>query len=250
MPPLLYVQVFVVLIGPFVGSFLGVLIDRLARQEDVVRLPSSCRGCANRLGSLDLIPIVSFARRRGRCRHCDAAIPAWLLYVELLAAGAAVLAVIAGYDIGSTLLFMVFLWVLIALAGADLLWMRLPDILTAALAVIAMGLALLPHGIGLWQALIGASIGAASFAVLRFVYYRFRGVHGLGLGDVKLMVGLGACVGPLQLPLLVFVAAGTALVIAVLQRFHDNSALNATRALPFGAALCGAAFVLWILQLN
>ena len=246
MTALLFTKVFVVLIGPFVGSFLGVLMDRLARCQDVVRAPSACRTCGVRLGVRDLVPVLSFAINRGRCRTCHAPIPPILLYSELLGAGAAVLAVIAGYDVASVVIYAMFLWVLIALAGSDLMWFRLPDVLTAALAVIAFTLAVLPDGIGFPLAVLGAAVGAGSFAILRIGYRYLRGTDGLGLGDVKLMVGLGAFAGPLNLPVLVLIAATSALAIALVQRVQDRDALRATRLLPFGAALCVAAAVLWV----
>lgn len=250
MSTLLIIQICVVLIGPFVGSFLAVLMDRLARGEDVVRAPSACRSCGVRLGVIDLVPVVSFAVKRGKCSVCKTTIPAWLLYSELMGAGAAILAVLAGQDVASVLLYALFLWTLIALAGADVLWLRLPDVLTAVLAAIAFSAAFLPDGVGLIQALWGAVIGAGSFAILRITYRYLRGAEGLGLGDVKLMIGLGAFAGPLQLPLLVLIAASCALAFAVLQRLQDTSALNPKRALPFGAALCASAAALWVLRVS
>ena len=245
----LFTKVFLVLIGPFVGSFLGVLMDRLARGEDVVRAPSSCRSCGVRLGIFDLIPILSFGLNRGRCRTCRAAIPPALLYSELLGAGAAVLAVIAGYDVASVLVYALFLWVLIALAGSDLMWFRLPDVLTGALALTTFAMAILPDGIGLQMAFFGALIGEGSFAILRLGYKYVRGSDGLGLGDVKLMIGLGAFVGPANIPVLVLIGASGALAVAIIQRRQNAEALNATRPLPFGAALCAAAAVIWVAQI-
>jgi leader peptidase (prepilin peptidase)/N-methyltransferase len=238
----------VVLVGPAVGSFLAVLADRLPRGEDVVAARSACRSCGAPLRPLQMIPILSFALQRGRCHACGAAIPAWLLYVELLATGAGVLAVLQGDGALSVVLNAVFLWLLIALAVTDLRWFRLPDVLTAALAAAAVGLAVLPGGIGLWDAAIGAALGAGSFAALRSGYRWLRGREGLGLGDVKLMAGLGAFAGPFDLPLLVLVGAVLGLAFAVLVRGADKPALAADRAIPFGTSLCAAAALLWLLN--
>ena len=98
MPDLIYFTVFLVLISPFVGSFLTVLIDRLPRGESIVWPGSACRHCNTRLGVLDLVPILSFSLGRGHCRHCTTPIPAWHLYVEITAIGVAVLAVARGFD--------------------------------------------------------------------------------------------------------------------------------------------------------
>lgn len=232
--------IFMILIAPAVGSFLGVLADRLPRGEDVLRAPSRCRACGTRLGVRDLIPLASWLMLRGRCRTCGAAIPPVLFYAELLATGAAVLAVLAGGGALQVVLSALWLWLLIALALSDLTWFRLPDLLTGALAVV--GIALSPAGPG--AALLGAALGVGSFAALRWGYHRLRGRAGLGLGDVKLMGGLGAYAGPWDLPLLVLTGAVLGLGLALLQ----GGGLRGSRALPFGAALCAAGACMWLLR--
>lgn len=232
--------IFMILIAPAVGSFLGVLADRLPRGEDVLRAPSRCRACGTRLGVRDLIPLASWLMLRGRCRTCGAAIPPVLFYAELLATGAAVLAVLAGGGALQVVLSALWLWLLIALALSDLAWFRLPDPLTGALAVV--GIALSPAGPG--AALLGAALGVGSFLVLRWGYRHLRGRAGLGLGDVKLMGGLGAYAGPWDLPLLVLMGAVLGLGLALLQ----GGALRGSRALPFGAALCAAGACMWLLR--
>ena len=93
-------------------------------------------------------------------------------------------------------------------------------------------------------ALAGGLLGAGSFLVLRVGYKALRGREGLGLGDVKLMAGLGALTGPAQLPLLVLIAATGALAITLFK--HRN--LRGDLALPFGAALSGAGAPLWLFE--
>lgn len=234
---------FLLLISPAIGSFLTVLIDRLPRGQSVVLPPSTCRNCNHRLGPRDLIPVLSFVLNAGRCRRCGATIPAWHLYVEISAIGAAVFALILGGSMVQMGLNACFLWLLLALAVCDLIWMRLPDQLTAALLVTAVAIELSQPAADLTLALAGAVLGSGSFLVLRLGYRALRGRDGLGLGDVKLMAGLGAALGPLALPQLLLLAALAALAAAALSRGR----LTADRALPFGTALCGAAALLWLL---
>lgn len=237
--------VFLLLISPCVGSFLAVLADRLPRGEDVVRQPSACRSCGAALSPRDLVPVLSFVRTRGRCRHCAATIPPWTLYAEILATGAAVLALLAGGGMAQVLLSALVLWCLTGLAITDMVWMRLPDPLTLTLAAGAFGLAALPGGMGLFAAFMGAVSGAGSFALIRWGYAWVRGREGLGAGDVKLMVGLGALSGPWDLPLLVLLGAVGGLAIAAARRNADRA-----QALPFGAALCAAGAVIWLMSVN
>lgn len=231
--------VLLVLVSPLIGSFLGVVIDRLPRGVSIVTPRSACRSCATPLAPRDLVPILSFALARGRCRHCGAAIPPLLLYTEIIATGAGVIAVLLGAGPVEMALIAAVLWLLWTLAVIDLLHYRLPDPLTLALFACAL--------LWAWRqgdvptALLGAAIGAGSFLALRLGYQALRGREGLGLGDVKLMAGLGALTDPLDLPLLVLIAALLALAAALLR-----GGWQADRALPFGTALSAAGAGLWI----
>lgn len=238
-------DLFVLLLAPAVGSFLALLADRLPRGEAVALARSACRDCDARLGLRDLLPVLSFAMARGRCRTCGAVIPPWLLYTEIAATGLGVLAVISGSDPAQTALIAAILWTLLGLVVTDLLWFRLPDPLTLALCVLALVWAV-SWGVGAPAALIGAGLGAGSFAALRWGYSALRGREGLGLGDVKLMAGVGALSGPWDLPLVVLLAALAALSVAAVQALSRPRALDPQRALPFGAALAGAAGALWL----
>jgi len=234
-----------ILISPAIGSFIAVLVDRLPRGEDVLVTPSRCRTCGTRLAVRDLIPLVSFMLQRGQCRVCDGPIPPFAFYAELLAHGIAVLTVLTGGGTVDMLLAALWLWLLLALALTDAIWFRLPDVLTGSAFIVALIIALRPYGLGLEHALLGAALGAGSFAALRWVYARLRGRAGLGLGDVKLMAGLGAFVGPFALPHLVLIAALAALIGALLTRGTVPDGLRGTRALPFGTALCFSAALIW-----
>lgn len=232
------------LIAPAVGSFLGVLADRLPRGEDAIATPSHCRSCKTRLTPRDLVPLWSYLRHGGCCRHCGIALPGWLLLIELGAAGVAGLALLRGgtpYEVWQSA---GYLWLLLALAFSDALWLRLPDALTAALLAVALGAAW-PLGL-LTHALAGALLGAGSFLLLRLGYAAWRRREGLGLGDVKLIAGLGAAVGPLDLPWLVLIAAMLALAGAMLRAALTRVPAAADTALPFGTALCGSGAVLWL----
>lgn len=235
---------FLLLASPVIGSFLAVLVDRLPRAEDVVWQRSACRACGVTLKPIDMIPVLSFLALRGKCRTCKAPVPHWHPIIETAALFAAVFALWRGGQNVEVVLLLFWLWALIALTATDLIWLRLPDLLTAILFSLSLGLAMLPTGIGLTHALWGAAFGVLCFAALRWGYFQWRGVEGLGLGDVKLMAGLGAFAGPFDLPLLVLLA--TLLGFGMLAIVGLRKPIKADVALPFGACLCGAAVLLLI----
>lgn len=244
----MFATILLLALSPAIGSFLAVLADRLPRGEDAVARRSFCRACGTGLGPRDLVPVLSFALGAGRCRHCGAAIPPWLLYMEIGAVGAAVIAAIIGQGPLEAWLHAAFLWILLALLACDLMWFRLPDLLTGALLVVALATAWATARPTLPEALWGAVLGVAAFAALRWGYRALRGREGLGLGDVKLMAGLGAALGPHDLPLMLLLASLTTLAAALAGRLRSRHALNATRPLPFGAALAAATAVIRVLS--
>lgn len=259
----LTVAVLVVLAGPAAGSFAALLADRLPRGEPVVLTRSRCRGCGRRLGPVELVPILSWLWQRGRCRGCGAPLPGWLLQAELAGLGLGLGAALVAATPLQMLLGAGFLWCLLALALSDLRSYRLPDALTAALLALGLGLALAgdgvtPHGwppLGwegaparLWAALVGAVAGAAVLGALALAYRRVRGRRGLGAGDIRLIAGIGAGVGPLALPLVTLIAALAGLTVAALRALRRGRRLRRGAPVPFGAFLAGAAGAVWLLS--
>ena len=120
------------LVAPFVGSFAGLVADRLPRSEGFVRGRSRCESCGRALGPAELVPVLSFLRLRGRARCCGAPIPPRLPLIEvaaLLVAASATWAadgalLLAGLGLG---------WTLLVLAAIDAQALRLPDALTLPL---------------------------------------------------------------------------------------------------------------------
>jgi leader peptidase (prepilin peptidase)/N-methyltransferase len=82
-----YLVIFVTLtLGACLGSFLGVVLDRVPRGESIVSPPSHCDECGHWLRAWELVPILSYVAQRGRCRRCAATLPAWALLLEVACA--------------------------------------------------------------------------------------------------------------------------------------------------------------------
>jgi len=77
--------------GAALGSFAGVVLDRLPRGGSIFHPPSTCTSCDARIALHDNIPILSWLTLRGRCRRCDAVIPANLFALEVVGAVAGAL---------------------------------------------------------------------------------------------------------------------------------------------------------------
>jgi leader peptidase (prepilin peptidase)/N-methyltransferase len=81
----------------------------------------------------------------------------------------------------------------------------------------------------------GVAIGAL-FWLLRRLYFAYREVQGLGLGDVKFLAAAGIWVGMTGLPMLLLVGTLTALVCAGIVHLTRRS-LTAETSMPFGPFL-------------
>lgn len=226
--------------SPFIGSFLAVLVDRLPRGEPIANDRSRCRSCDRVLGPAEMIPLLSWAVQRGRCRGCGAAIP-WTLPAMEAAAFA-----VAGWSVlvvppDLAWITAAFGWALLTMAAIDAETFWLPDALT--LPLIPAGLAVngwLEGGVPT-DALMGAVAGWTLFALVILVYRRMRGREGMGWGDAKLLAAGGAWVGWAGLSGIILIAALAGIVAAVLLGKRRSDAM-----MPFGPALALGIWLTWL----
>ena len=151
-------------------------------------------------------------------------------------------AVLARYGLSADgLIAAVTTAVLVVLSLIDAESHRLPNriVLPSAAFVLAARLVTEP---GHWQAWVGASLGAfACFLVLALIV-----PAGIGMGDVKLMLLLGAALGGAVLPaLLLGMFAGGVAGVVVLVREGRGAR---RKAIPYGPFLAFGAIALMLLH--
>ncbi|SIS95510.1 leader peptidase (prepilin peptidase) / N-methyltransferase [Roseivivax lentus] len=232
--------VWLMALGAVGGSAMGACADRLKAGRSWVRGRSACEDCAHPIASADLVPIVSFLRLKGQCRNCHAALPGRLLAVEIAGVLCAVLALVVAQGPAAQIAGTVFLLSLLGLFLCDLRTMRLPDVLTGALAIAGLWVGALAHGLA--NAALAAIIGVAAFYALAAGYRFLRGREGLGQGDIKMMAGLSAMAGPLGIPWLTLLAALSALIVTAVR----NEPMSATSRVPLGCYLAVAGAAVWV----
>lgn len=230
-------------LGAIAGSFIATVLIRWPKGLPITGR-SRCDSCDARLHALDLVPVLSWAALRGRCRGCGARIDMRHLAIELAAAAIGLVALLA-HPLPLAAATALLGWWLLLTAALDLEHHWLPDALT--LPLIPLGLAAAWAGLGppLADRLAGAAIGWAALAGLAFLYRRLRGRDGMGGGDPKLMAALGAWVGAWQLPALLL-GAGLLGLAAVLAMRLRGAPVAATTRLPLGTLLALAAWPVWL----
>ena len=234
-----------IVVAPFIGSFLGVLILRLPEGESVIWGRSRCPACRRRLDHTDLVPVISWLAARGRCRSCSARVSLFYPGIEIAATGVALWAagtVPAGGVLWATCILG---WTLLTLAVLDWQHLILPDPLTLPLLVLGLVIAGLSDEVALVDHLIGAAAGVTSFFLIADLYRRMRGREGLGAGDAKLFGAAGAWVSWVGLPGVSIWASATALC-AVLARAASGTAVSATEQIPLGTFLCLGIWLVWL----
>ncbi len=202
--------VLALLVGLAVGSFLNVCIHRIPAGLSVAWPGSRCPRCAAPIAWYDNVPLLSWLRLGGRCRSCHAAISARYPLVELVTAGLALLSVVRFGTTPWALVAFAFACALVVVSAIDLDHGIIPD--AVSLPGILVGLAasaLVPGGVGLWDAFAGAVLGGGLLWTIAAVYQRAAGIEGLGLGDVKLLAMIGTFVGWQSLPAVLLVASIT-----------------------------------------
>ena len=237
-------------LGAILGSFLGVVVDRVpgmvmeeACRSNLLFPASHCPVCQHALRAWENIPLLSWLALRGRCRCCQSAIPLRLFLLELVMA--LFFGVTAWWIPGLASLFS--LWVLAAfllpLAMIDRQHQLLPDCLTQPLLWAGLLFHAFSHGLPLRDALLGAVAGYLS---LWLVYWAFRLLtrrEGLGYGDFKLLAALGAWCGWQRLPVLVLGASLAGIGLIMLLRLKGKTGRG--EAFPFGP--CLAAVGWWLI---
>jgi leader peptidase (prepilin peptidase)/N-methyltransferase len=233
------------LIAPFVGSFLGVVIERLPAGRPIALARSRCGTCGAPLAARDLIPIASWLARRGRCRCGKVELGAFYPGIELAALAVALSAatVLSGWLLWASLALG---WTLLALALIDLRHHVLPDALSLPLIPAGLALAWLIEPGKLADHAIGAAAGFIGFFLVAWLYRRLRRREGLGLGDAKLLAAAGAWLGWQALPSVVALAAGLALGGAALAGSLGGGKLSATAEIAFGPYLALAIWAVWL----
>jgi len=234
--------VFVLAPALALGSFLNVVAARVPARRSLLRPPSSCGSCEQEILWRDNIPVLSYFLLRGRCRHCSVRISPLYPAVEASMAALAVACVAAFGLTAKAALAVGFCALVVTLSAIDAQHRIVPNriVLPAAAIVLVARTLLEPSA----EWVLGAA-GAGGFLFLAVLAYP----KGLGMGDVKLALVLGAMLGA-TVSVALFVGFLAALLPAVVLFSRHGSAarkmavplvpflsLGAVIALLFGARL-------------
>ena len=220
--------------GLAIGSFLNVVAARVPLKRSIVSPGSACMSCGQEVAWYDNVPVVSYLALRGRCRGCGTGIGWVYPAVELLTALLIAACFLAFGWSGEAFVAAFFCAVLVAISATDLSHRIVPNVivLPAAAIVLVAQTALEPS-----LEWLLAAFGASFFLFLAALAYP----KGMGMGDVKLALLLGAMLGrtvPVGLMLGMFAALVPSIVLLIQ---HGSAARK--MAIPFAPFLSFGAIV-------
>lgn len=252
------ITIIVSLFGAIISSYFSASIMRETLQTKNRGSRSACDSCANQLGWLELVPILSYLLQKGRCKHCGKPIDKRIFLAEVL--GVLIFGLLGVYFantvISMQLSLQLFLVVLLfAISAGFMLYLSIFDLFTFSIPSIAvkwfLGLAIVTNIV----VLISRMIDPASFeftnlgtpgnliagvvgglAVYALVY--FTNEKGIGAGDMYLAIIIGLLLGwPAGLSAfyaIVFSATGVGLTYAVVKRKFKGLIIPLVPFIAFG----------------
>ena len=225
---------FVLLPGLAIGSFLGVVAARLPLRRSVVRPGSACMSCETPIRWYDNVPVLSYALLAGRCRRCGTRIPPRDPAIELATALLLVGCVLAFGLTAKTAAAAIACGAFVVVTATDLERRVVPNLVVLPAAAAVLALQTVSHPSPEWA--LGA-VGAAGFLLLAALAYP----GGMGMGDVKLALLIGALLGRTAAVALMLGLLFALLPSAVLMARHG---LRARRMkIPFAPFLAAGAVV-------
>jgi leader peptidase (prepilin peptidase)/N-methyltransferase len=247
--------------GLIIGSFLNVVIHRVPRRESIVLPDSHCPECNTRIRPYDNIPVLSYLILGGRCRSCGVRISPIYPAVELLVA---VLYLLVFFKDGLSVRLiadLIFVSLIVPLVFIDLRHKLLPNVITYPGFVVVLILRVIAPDpliinttralfrletwpiwwVALLGSLLGAVAGGGTLWLIRELYYRFRHIEGMGLGDVKMMLMVGAFLGWQIALVTIFIASLAGSLIGILAIWLRGGTLR--MELQFGVFLGPASII-------
>jgi len=236
-------EVSLILLGLIIGSFLNVLIYRIPIGKSIVKPRSYCPLCKKPIKFYDNIPVISFIVLQGKCRGCKAKISLQYPLVEIFTAFTFWISYSFYFSISPiyTLFTIIFLCIILVLAIIDFKHMILPDELTIGGGVLFLIYSFFNPFITYKDAFISAFGSALAFTLLYFFYIKVRKIEGLGFGDVKMMILLGAFLGVNRLLIALLLASLSGVIIGLIFIIFKGKDLKTK--LPFGTFLGLGAYV-------
>jgi leader peptidase (prepilin peptidase)/N-methyltransferase len=214
--------------GLAVGSFLNVVAARLPKGRSIVEPASACPSCETPIAWHDNVPVVSYLLLRGRCRNCGERIGVRYPLVELATALLVALSFLVFGATAQAAVAAAFCVVLVVITVIDFDHKIIPNVIVVPAAAVALAVQTALQPSPEWAI---AGFGAALFLLVAAIAHP----GGMGMGDVKLALLMGAVLGrSVAVALMIGMLAALLPSVVLLAR---HGAVARKMPIPFGPFL-------------
>ena len=237
------------LLGACLGSFANVCIYRLPKNKQIISGRSLCPKCKKKIKWYDNLPLISFIFLNRKCRNCKKIISSRYFIVELIT-GIAFLLIYLNFKNSNTIIFLsILVLIFIIIFFIDLENFIIPDTLNFSIMGLALFKNFLPnfntsliHEIN--QSIIGGMAGYISIWLIIYLYKTFKKIDGMGLGDAKLMAGIGFLFGWQSIPFVLFASSILGLIFVIPSLIKKQK--NMRTEIPFGPFIIVACLIYFV----
>ncbi|MEA4910518.1 hypothetical protein SDC9_08002 [bioreactor metagenome] len=261
--------IFLFFIGAALGSFVGVVVDRLYIKS-YIKGGSICQSCAKKLTWFETIPVLSYLFLGGKCRKCKTKIGAEHFWIEVAGGVFAILAYqvflkdyfISGSEksliLGIVLAFFFALLFIVfgVIFNYDLKNKLVPT--NYALILIVIGLAFEAYKAFNYQAVYGGLttlfwldlFSGFLIALPFFLIYIFSKKKAVGFGDILIYFGVGYLAGFVFGLSIFLVSVWMGAIISLILLYLRPKKYHKKSQIPFAPFIILATIIVMFLQLD
>jgi len=232
----LFIGIYIFMFGMCIGSFMNVCIYRLPMSKSIADPPRSvCPSCGSMIRYYDNIPVFSYLRLKGRCRHCRERISFRYPLVEALAGLVAVSVFLTFGLTFKCLIYFIFIASLMVITFIDIDHKIIPNVITIPGIPIGLLASLALPEVTIIDSLLGLLAGGGSLWAVAWGYNLLTGKEGMGGGDIKLLAMIGTIVGWKGVFFTIFVSSAVGTLVGMTVMLAKGK--NMKFAVPFGPFL-------------
>lgn len=194
----MYILTLAFILGAIFASFLGCMGWRISNGESVLKGRSHCDSCGHTLIWRDLIPIISYIARKGRCAYCGQTISITTVLGEILLGIVFVFTTIR-FDISLELILMlIFICILYFVSMVDIYKRIIPNSILLVAVIVRIVWFLFIETFT-WKGALALLIDGLSISLplllLVLLMEKIWKKEAMGGGDIKLLFVIGLYIG-------------------------------------------------------
>ena len=259
---LFFIFIFIFLFGTIIGSFLNVVIFRFNTGKTIVKGRSICMTCNRTLRWYELVPIFSFLIQMGQCRRCREKISYQYPLIEFITG---LMFVLVAYHFIPMIFFLPLLYlllvvlftfifsILIVISVYDIRHKVIPDKLVFIFSLVSFfsifinysyfgDLFVLPS--------LSTFLAGPLLALPFFLIWLLSRGKWMGLGDAKLMLGLGWILGIYTGLASMVLAFWIGAIVGLFMMFLLKNKVNMKTEIPFAPFLIISTFIVFLFSID